>query len=175
MPAGSQPEPTVVVGKVTKAHGLQGEVTVLVLSDNPNRFDQGSAVYTEEGRELVVDSSRRNGARLLVTFLGVADRTAADALRGASLFVPVSMLPELEAGEFWPHQLEGCEVVTESGRSLGRITDVIPNPANDIWVVVDDEGTESLLPAIHQVITEVDVGAARVLVKDIAGLTAPEN
>jgi 16S rRNA processing protein RimM len=171
----STSEPTVVVGKVTKAHGLQGEVTVLVLSDNPNRFDEGSAVFTEEGRQLVVDSCRRNGARLLVTFRGVADRTGADALRGAMLVVPVSMLPDLEPGQFWPHQLEGCEVVTESGRILGRLTDVIPNAANDIWVVVDDEGTESLLPAISQVISDVDLGSARVLVKDIAGLTAPED
>jgi 16S rRNA processing protein RimM len=171
----STPEPTVVVGKVTKAHGLKGEVTILSLSDNPNRFDAGSTVFTEDGRQLIVDSSRRNGARLLVTFRGVMDRTGADALRGVTLVVPVSMLPELEPGEFWPHQLEGCEVVTESGRSLGRITDVIPNPANDIWVVVDESGTESLLPAISQVISDVDLDAERVLVKDIAGLTAPED
>ncbi len=173
--SGPTPEPTVVVGKVTRSHGLKGELSVLVLSDNPNRFDEGSSVFTEGGRELVVQACRRNGARLLVTFQGVVDRTAADALRGTMLVVPVSMLPDLEPGEFWPHQLEGCEVVTESGRSLGRLTDVIPNPTNDIWVVVDDDGTESLLPAISQVISDVDLKAARVLVKDIAGLTAPDE
>ena len=169
------PEPTVVVGKITKSHGLRGEVTVLVLSDNPDRFMDGSAVYLEDGKELVVGSTRHNGARLLVNFEGIADRASADRLRGKMLVVPRSMLPELPPGEFWPHQLEGCEVVTESGRSLGAIRDVIPNPANDLWVSVDDEGVEYLVPAIRELVVEVDLPSMRVLVRDVPGLTAPEE
>ena len=167
-------EPTVVVGKVTKAHGLRGEVTVLVLSDNPDRFLDGSIVYLEDGKELTVGSTRHNGARLLVTFEGVTDRAGADRLRGKMLVIPRSMLPALPSGEYWPHQLEGCEVVTESGRSLGAITDVIPNPANDLWVAVDAQGEEHLVPAIRQLVVEVDIPAMRVLVRDVPGLTAPE-
>jgi 16S rRNA processing protein RimM len=168
-------EPTVVVGKITKAHGLGGEVSVLVLSDNPERFDEGSSVFLEDGTELVVGAMRRNGPRMLVAFEGVVDRQAADKLRGKMLVVPRSMLPELPPGEFWPHQLEGCEVVTESGRSLGRITDVISNPANDIWVALDDEGTEWLVPAIRDVVIGVDAPAKLVSVRDVPGLTAPED
>lgn len=167
-------EPTVVVGKVTKAHGLRGEVTVLVLSDNPDRFVDGSVVFLEDGKELTVRSTRHNGARLLVSFEGILDRPAADRLRGRMLVIPRSMLPALPPGEYWPHQLEGCEVVTESGRSLGAISDVIPNPANDLWVAVDANGVESLVPAIHELIVEVDVPGRRVLVRDVPGLTAPE-
>ena len=135
-------EPTVVVGKVTKAHGLHGEVVVLVFSDNPERFDPGSVMFFEDGREMHVRASRPNGGRMLVAFEGVEDRNAAEVLRGLTLVVPRSSLPDLPPGEYWPHQLEGCVVVTESGRTLGAITDVVANPAQDLWVTVDDAGTE---------------------------------
>jgi 16S rRNA processing protein RimM len=166
-------EPTVVVGKVTKAHGLQGEVAVLVFSDNPDRFEPGSVMFFEDGREVRVRASRPNGGRMLVTFDGVANRNAAELLRGLTLVVPRSSLPELPPGEFWPHQLEGCVVVTESGRRVGAITDVVANPAQDLWVTVDEAGTEIMVPAIREVVVDVDVAAGRVLVRDIPGLTVP--
>jgi 16S rRNA processing protein RimM len=164
-------EPTVVVGRITKAHGLRGEVAVQVLSDNPDRFTEGAHVYLEDGRTLTVVAARWAGARMLVSFEGVPDRTAAEALRGRSLVVLRSMLPELADGEYWPHQLIGCEVLTEGGRSLGRVTDVIENPANDLWATTDDDGVETLIPAIRDVVIEVDVGIGRILVRDIPGLT----
>lgn len=168
-------EPTVVVGKVTKAHGLHGEVVVLVFSDNPDRFEPGSSMFLEDGREVRVHAARPNGGRLLVAFEGITDRNAAEALRGLTLVVPRSSLPALPEGEFWPHQLEGCRVVTESGRTLGAISDVVANRVNDLWVAVDESGVETMVPAIHEVIVDVDLGAGRVLVRDIPGLTAPDD
>lgn len=168
-------EPTVVVGEIAKAHGVRGEVVVAVRSDNPERFAGGAVVYLEDGRPLTVESSRPHASRLLVRFEGVADRTAAEGLRGATLLVPISMLPELAEGEYWPHELEGCKVVTESGRVLGRIVDVVANPANDLWVTLDDAGNETLVPAIRNVVVEVDIGAKRVLVRDVPDLTAPSD
>ena len=75
------------------------------------------------------------------------------------LTVPESWLPELADGEYWPFQLEGCMVVTEAGRLLGTLVEVIPNPANDLWVARDDSGTETLVPALAHVIVEVDLEA----------------
>jgi 16S rRNA processing protein RimM len=168
------PEPTVAVGKITRAHGLRGEVAVLVFSDNPDRFAPGASVFLEDGRELSIGAARANGGRLLVTFAGIEDRTAAERLRGATLVVPVSMLPTLPEGEYWPHQLIGCEVVTESGRSLGPIDDVIANPANDLWSAVDRHGVETLIPALREFVVEVDVEGRRIIVRDLPGLTDPE-
>jgi 16S rRNA processing protein RimM len=168
-------EPTVAVGKITKAHGLRGEVVVLVFSDNPERFVAGSSVFLEDGRELMIRDARPNGGRLLLSFEGVVERVAAEQLRGSMLVVPQSALPPLPDGEFWPHQLIGCEVVTEGGRSLGKLTDVIANPANDLWSAVDDAGTETLIPAISEFVVEVDIDARRVSVRDIPGLTALED
>jgi 16S rRNA processing protein RimM len=168
------PEPTVVVGKITKPHGLKGELNVLVFSDNPDRFAPGSVVFCEDGTELKVRSSR-GGPRAIVAFDGIEDRSSADRLKGRVLVVPESMLPALPAGEYWPSQLEGCEVMTESGRSLGSLVDVVANPANDLWVTRAPDGAETLVPAIREVIVDVDVTRKRVLVRDVPGLTAPED
>jgi 16S rRNA processing protein RimM len=166
--------PTVAVGKVTRAHGLRGEVAVEVRSDNPERFADGALVYTEDGRPLTIARAHPHGTRLLVAFEGVADRATADELRGRLLVVPEAWLPELPPDEYWPFQLEGCEVRTESGRPLGRLTEVIASPANDLWVATTEEGEELLLPAVREVIVEVDLAAQRVLVRDLPGLTTPE-
>jgi len=169
------PEPTVVVGKVTKAHGIRGEVAVEVRSDNPERFTDGATVFTPDGRKLTIERVHAHGQRTLVRFVGVTDRTAAEALAGTILEVPESWLPALDEGEYWPFELEGCRVVTDAGRELGTVSEVIPNPANDLWVAVDATGTETLVPALRDVIVDVDVEAKRILVRDIPGLTAPDD
>lgn len=168
-------EPTVVVGVVTGVHGLRGEVSIQNRSDNPDRWAEGSTVLREDGAALTIVSSRRHGRRLLVRFDGVDDRTDAEQLRGAVLAVPESWLPELAAGEWWAHQLEGCEVRTRAGRVLGTVREVIANPANDLWVAVDEEGRETLVPALADVLVDVDVAGRRIVVEDVPGLTAPEE
>ena len=89
--------------------------------------------------------------------------------------IPESSLPALPEGEYWPFELEGCVIVTESGRALGTVSEVVPNPANDLWVARDDAGVETMVPALRDVIVEVDVAAKRILVRDVPGLTAPEG
>ena len=109
-----------VAGKVTKAHGLRGEVTVLVLSEVESRFEPGSVLHLEDGRTLTVASTRPDRGRLLVTFEGIADRTAAELLNGRYLFVPEQEAPELPEGSFWPHQLEGSRSSPSPGARLER-------------------------------------------------------
>jgi 16S rRNA processing protein RimM len=167
--------PTVVVGKITRAHGLKGEVSVEVRSDNPERFATGASLFLEDGRTLTIARTHQHGKRLLLTFAGMEDRTAAEALQGRMLVVPQEWLPALPEGEYWPHQLEGCSIITESGRDLGEVTEVIANPANDLWVATDAEGTETLIPAIRDVVVEVALDSKRIVVRDVPGLTAPED
>jgi 16S rRNA processing protein RimM len=168
-------EPTVVVGVVTGVHGLRGDVSIQNRSDNPDRWTPGGTVLREDGATLTIEMSRRQGRRLIVKFAGVGDRTAAEGLRGAVLVVPESWLPELAEGEWWAYQLEGCEVRTASGRVLGIVKEVIPNPANDLWVAVDDEGNETLIPALADLLLDIDVNARTIVVGDVPGLTAPEE
>jgi 16S rRNA processing protein RimM len=168
-------EPTVVVGVVTGVHGLRGDVSIQNRSDNPDRWTPGGTVLREDGATLTIEMSRRQGRRLIVKFAGVGDRTAAEGLRGVILVVPESWLPELAEGEWWAYQLEGCEVRTASGRVLGIVKEVIPNPANDLWVAVDDEGNETLIPALADLLLDIDVNARTIVVRDVPGLTAPEE
>lgn len=166
-------EPAVVVGRVMKAHGVHGEVAVRNRSDNPERWVADAVVFLPDGRRLTVASARPHADRLLVSFAEVTDRGGAEAIRGKELSVPVSWLPALPEGQWWPHDLEGCVVRTESGRALGELRSVEFNPANDIWVVVDDPGTETLIPALRWILVEVDVTSKRIVVRDVPGITEP--
>lgn len=168
-------EPTVVVGIATKVHGLRGEVAIQPRSDNPDRWREGAVVLDEDGTRFTVASVRGSGAKLFVRFDGVDDRNGAEPLRGRVFVVPRSWLPALPQGEYWPHELEGAEVHTEAGRVVGTIVDVVPNPANDLWVAVDEAGAETLIPAIREVVREVDVADRRIVVRDVPGLTAPDE
>jgi 16S rRNA processing protein RimM len=167
-------EPTVVVGRITRAHGVTGEVAVLVISEVPGRFDDGATVWLEDGRTLTVESSRPHKDRLLVRFRGIEDRAQAEALHMALLVVPESSSPELPEGSWWDHRIIGCAIETDTGRVLGTIREVIHTAANDVWSAVDDEGVETLVPVLRDVILDVDVDAKRIVVLEIPGLTAPE-
>lgn len=158
------------VGRVTRAHGIRGEVAVESLSEVEGRFEPGSALRLEDGRTLTVASIRSHGHRLLIRFEGISDRTAAEALRGQVLLVAISDAPSIEEeGRFWVHEVVGLEAVTEEGRSLGRIREVLRNPANDLWVAEGPAG-QALLPAVRDIIVDVDRDAGRVVVRDLPGL-----
>jgi|SRR5262245_18648055 len=165
--------PTVAVGRITRAHGVRGEVAVLVISEVPGRFSNGATVWTEDGRALTVSAARSHGDRLLVHFEGVVGREQADALRGRLLVVPESASPELPDGSWWDHQIVGCEVETDAGRTLGTVRDVIHTAANDVWSVMDAAEIETLIPVIQDAIVQVDVAARRIVVREIPGLTTP--
>jgi 16S rRNA processing protein RimM len=166
-------EPIVVVGRITRPHGLKGELSVLVLSEVEGRFAEGAVVCLEDGRALTVESARRHRGGLLVKFREVPNRTAAERLARSVLVVPESASPHLPDGSWWDHQLVGCEVVTESGRPLGTVREVIHTAANDVWSAVSDDG-ETLIPALKDVIVSVDTAGKRIVVREVPGLTAPE-
>jgi 16S rRNA processing protein RimM len=164
----------VAVGRVTRAHGVKGEVAVLPLSQVAARFEPGSRVLAGEDqrRALTVTEARPHRGKVLVTFDGVADREQAEALQGTYLFVPTSEAPPLPEGEYWTHDLIGCAVSIQGGRDLGTLSEVIPTPANDVWVV-QGEGGETLVPALKDVVIEVDPAARRIVVREVPGLIEP--
>lgn len=157
------------VGTVGRAVGLRGEVEVDVTSDAPERFAPGSRLLiAPDLRPLVVRSVRSRRGRTVVAFEGVTDRAGADALRGASLVVPIAEARGLAEGEYWDHDLIGCDVVTTAGGGVGRVVDVLHAPANDVLVVVGEEG-ERLLPMTSEVIREITPGE-RITIEPIPGL-----
>jgi len=168
-------QPTVAVGRVTKAHGVRGEVAVENHSDNPDRWTPGSVVFDEAGRAFTVRAVRPHGERLLITFEEVSDRTAAQGLTGTTFVVPEAWLPPLGEGEWWAFEAVGLRVVTEDGRDLGTVRQVLDYPAHDLWRIVGDDGEEVLVPAVQELLVSVDIQGGRAVVRLIPGLTAPEG
>jgi 16S rRNA processing protein RimM len=157
-----------LAGEAGKPHGVGGEVHVVRISDDPTRFEPGSRLVHADGRELVVQAARPHGNRLLVKFEEVDDRNAADSLRGA-LYVRSSATRTLEPGEFWAHRLVGCEVRTASGTEIGRVSEVVPGPAQDLMRVATPDG-ERLIPMVEAIVVEVDTDARVVTIDPPEGL-----
>ena len=154
---------SVRVGFVRRAVGLAGEVEVEQLGDNPGRFAPGS-VLRLAGRDVAVEQVHAGGALLRLKFVGVADRDAAEHLRGKYLEVASGDLPELPEGTFYEWQLVGLRVMDPAGKAIGRLEEVLEYPANDVYRVV--AGTvETLVPAIHEVVREIDLSAGRMVVE----------
>jgi 16S rRNA processing protein RimM len=175
-PAGDPAEELLAVGRVARAHGVHGEVSILPLTEVDERFDPGSRLLLgdRDSRTLTVASRRTHRGRPLVRFEEVADRTAAESLAGEYVFVLASQTLPLPEGSFWPHQLVGSEVVTAGGRALGRLREVIHTPANDVWTVETPDAAELLVPALRDVVLSVDALARRIVVAEVPGLTVPE-
>ena len=135
------------VGRVGRAHGLHGEVSVTAVSNRPERFAPGSVLYVGDDR-LVVGAARPHQGRWLVRFEGISDRTSAEALRGRILSGDRPDAPP--DGEVWVHEIIGAAVVDRSGTPLGRVVAVEANPAHDLLVL---EGG-GLVPMVFVVETE---------------------
>ena len=157
-----------LAGEVGKPHGLAGEVYVVVISDDPHRFDPGSTLFRADGGPLVVTSSRAHGQRFLVRFEGIDDRPEAEGLRGP-LYVPGTERRALEEDEFWTDDLVGCSVVTRAGAELGQVSGIVPGSAQDLLQVETGTGVR-LVPAVKAIVVEVDPDARRIVVDPPEGL-----
>lgn len=157
-----------LAGEVGKPHGLAGEVYVVVISDDPHRFEPGAELQDFDGRMMTVESSRAHGARFLVKFAGVDSREAAASLRGA-LYVPSSRARALDEDEFWHDDLVGCRVVGPDGSEIGTVAAVIAGPAQDRLEVSTAVGLR-LVPLVKDIVTTVDLDTHRIVVDPPEGL-----
>jgi 16S rRNA processing protein RimM len=162
------------VGRIGRAHGLRGEVTVDVRTDDPaERFAPGVSLETEPAHRgpLTVASARQANGRLLVCFAGVGDRSAAEALRGTRLVVEADRLrPPEDPDEFYDHQLIGLRVVSVGGVAVGTLTDVLHLPGGDVLAVSRPDAPELLVPFVAAIVPEVDVPGGRVVIDPPPGL-----
>lgn len=164
-----------LVGVVTRAHGLRGELAVDVHTDSPaERFAPGSVLTARrQGAPdgvLTVESSRPHSGRLLVRFVEAPDRDAAEALRGTRLLIDVAALaPPADPEDFHVHQLEGLRAELEDGSVVGTVREVIHGPAGELLVVARPELPDALVPFVHAIVPTVDLGAGRMV------LTPPEG
>jgi len=169
-----------VVGRVGRPHGLRGEVTVAVRTDDPDqRFVAGSSLDTipPERGPLTVAAARWHSGRLLVRFAGYEDRDAADALRDTMLAIDSDQLtPLTDPEEYNDHDLIGMHVVTVAGEPVGTVADVLHHGQD--MLVVDGAGpragAEILVPFVAPIVPDVDMAAGRLVIDPPPGLLDPQ-
>ncbi len=162
--------PTLAVGVIVRPHGIRGEVKIQPLTD---RAEDWLSLHTVEwtdrqGTRLCrrVKHQRLQGEMVIAQLEGVYDRDAAEALRGTELRVPRGQAPQLEQDSYYIVDLIGCQVEDENGVLLGQVAEVHQPGSNDVYEIHGPQGVY-LMPAIRQVISQVDVEQRRILVDSV--------
>jgi 16S rRNA processing protein RimM len=163
-----------VVGRIGRPHGLRGELTVQVHTDEPDsRFAAGSVLTPEPAARgpLTVSSVRWHSGRLLVSFAGCADRTSAEDLRGTLLVMDsAEVAPAEDPNEFHDYELIGLDVATVAGEPVGVVADVLHQGQDLLVIRPDRPGAEVLVPFVAALVPEVDVKAGRLVIDPPPGL-----
>jgi 16S rRNA processing protein RimM len=161
-----------VIGKILKAHGVRGEVRVLLHTDLPERFTWLEEVYVGERdpKPMTVEGVRFHKDLVLLKLAGVDYRDQVDAIKGELLQVPIENAIPLDEDEYFLFQLVGLDVYTEEGEHLGKLKDVIETGANNVFVVKGEGKKDILLPDTKEVITEIDFENGRLTVHLLPGL-----
>lgn len=168
------------VGEVIRPHGVRGELRVRILTEYPERLHLHTHFYlahpasAERVRRYAVEKMRFHRDVLLLKLEGCNDRTTAETLRGMLVQIPLEDAVPLEEGEYYLFQLLGVEVETESGEWLGRVVEVLETGANDVYVVRGPRG-EVLVPAIGEVVRQLDLAAKRMVIHLLPGLLGDEE
>lgn len=164
------------VGRITTAHGIRGEVRVELHTDFPERFAPEVTLYVGEALvETTIMYARPHKQQLLVKLVDVDSRDDAEALRGQWLFIPEDEAVELEPDTYWVHDIIGLYVYTEAGQPLGVISEVLFTGANEVYVIQRaDTGAELLLPAIADVVQNVELDHKRMTVRLLPGMLDEE-
>ncbi|MFE7115321.1 ribosome maturation factor RimM [Streptomyces sp. NPDC057654] len=163
-----------VVGRIGRAHGIKGEVTVEVRTDEPElRLGPGAVLATDPAAAgpLTIETGRVHSGRLLLRFAGVTDRTGAEALRNTLLIAEVDpeAVPE-DPEEYYDHQLMDLDVVTVDGVEIGRIAEISHLPSQDLFIVERPDGSEVMIPFVAEIVPEIDLEAQRAVVDPPPGL-----
>ena len=147
------------LGYVIKPHGLNGEVQIFLDVDDPREYDTLESVFVLKGQQLVpffIESIAVRGDKGIVAFEEMETVEAAKALKGASLYLPLENLPELEEDEFYYHDLIGFSLKDESGELIGEVQVVLDAGSQELLQVAHKSGEEVLIPLADELIVKVD-------------------
>ncbi len=164
-----------VIGQITKPHGVRGELRVDVSTDEPARFLKLKEVLIARNERqtpqmMEVESVRFHQDKALIKFVGLNYRDQIEEFRKWLVLIPIDQAIPLEEGEFFYYQLVGMRVETDKGEFLGELTEVIQTGANDVFVVQHPEKGERLIPDTEEVVTAVDGESRKITVHVIPGL-----
>jgi 16S rRNA processing protein RimM len=157
------------IGKIVNAVGLKGEVKVYNYSDSCDSYENLPQMYV--GDELKdIESFRLQKNMVILKLSGINNRDDAERAKGKELFITEADLPELPEGQYYVRDLLGMDVILDSGESLGKITDVIQNSAQDIFEVERQDGSKVLIPRVDQFVLNIDADKRVITVRLIEGM-----
>lgn len=162
------------VGRITRTHGIRGAVKVNPYGESLAALTAGGKVYLRvragvEMRELTIESLRPQGNLFIAKLAEITRMEDAEALRGEEVFLPEESIPPVSEGEYYHYQLIGLVVVAKDGSEVGVLRGIIETPANDVYAI-DCEGREILIPAVEDVICEIDLERGRMVIDPPEGL-----
>lgn len=160
-----------VIGFLRRPFGVSGEILMDLHTDFPERFRTGRKIYVgDEHKPMTLASVRPHGENMLVRLRGVNTPEMAGQYRNTWIFIKTKDAPPLPEGQYYQYQLLGLKVVDEADHPLGTLTEILETGANDVYVVTDEAGKETLLPAIPSVILDVQPEAGFIRVHLLEGL-----
>lgn len=156
----------IAVGRLRRPHGVKGEIFMSVLTDFPERLRPGKRVFVgEDHRPMTIASLRPHQNALLVSFRGIGTSEEIGQFRNQYVFVRKSDLPKLPEGEYYHHELLGLTLVDENDQPLGVLEEILETGANDVYLVRTPDGKDLLIPAIPDVVLDVDLPARQIRVR----------
>ncbi|NTU16905.1 ribosome maturation factor RimM [Bacillus subtilis] len=164
------------VGKIVNTHGIKGEVRVISKTDfAEERYKPGNTLYLfmdglNEPVEVTVNTHRLHKQFHLLQFKERQNLNEVEELKNAIIKVPEEELGELNEGEFYFHEIIGCEVFTEEGELIGKVKEILTPGANDVWVIGRKGKKDALIPYIESVVKHIDVKEKKIEIELMEGL-----
>ena len=161
------------IGQIVNTFGIKGMVKVKPFTDDIRRFDRLEKVYIKkqnENKEYQIEEVKYHKEMVLIKFKGIDNIDAANLLKNSYLIVDREKEEPLEEGRYYIVDMLGIDVYTEEGNLLGKLDDIYNTGSNDIYVVKDELGKQVLLPALKEVIKQVDIENRKMVVHLIPGL-----
>lgn len=162
------------IGQIVNTFGIKGFVKVMPYVDDIERYGELEKVYVKKGKDLIteyqVEEVKYQKNMVLLKLKGIETIEEAEKLRNSYLEVKREDAIKLEEGEYFIADLIGAQVLTDEGENLGKLDDIFNTGSNDIYVVKDDLGKQILLPAISDIIKEINVEESKIIVHIIEGL-----
>ena len=165
--------PNLEIGQIVNTFGIKGIVKVKPFTDDIRRFDELKTVYVEKNStktEYEVEEVKYHKDMVLIKFKGIDKVEQAEMLRNSYLTVSRNSVEKLEEGRYYIVDLLGLEVYTDEQILLGTLEDIFNTGSNDIYVVKDKQGKQILLPAIQDVIKQIDIENKKIIVHLLPGL-----
>ena len=153
------------IGLILKPQGIRGEIKVLPLTDDPQRFIGLKQAFLSEEKKPVRIMGARVGKDAVYLFLEkIYDRTAAESVRGQFIYIDREHAVKLPEGRYFIADLIGCEAVDLNGNRLGILKEVLQPGANDVYIVQRPDGSELLIPVVDAFIKDIDIKSRKITV-----------